>query len=170
MSIKDQLKNITKSDYPRFTLNGIEAHAKVVYIYDGDTCDVVFYHKKMKDFVRFKCRLLGFDAPELDEPYGELVRNYLAQLCMGKTTEELAKYAEGELAEYTKEQLQEELDQNTKTVYAMFGKEEKYGRALVTLKTSPEGECINDVVRMFVDWLENPAESNSEASTSSDMD
>ena len=162
MSIKDiksQLKKITKSDYPRFTLNGIEAHAKVVYIYDGDTCDVVFYHDEMNDFVRFKCRLSGFDAPELDEPYGEEARNYLAQLCMGKTSEE-------NVAEYTKEELQEKLDRNRKTVYAMFGKEEKYGRALVTLKTSPKGECINDLVREFVE----DRESNSESSTSSDMD
>jgi endonuclease YncB( thermonuclease family) len=159
MSIKSQLGKITKSDYPRFTLNGIQAHAKVVYIYDGDTCDVVFYHDEMKDFVRFKCRLSGFDAPELDEKYGEEARDYLAHLCMGKKKGE-------DVAAYTTRELQEELDRNRKTVYAMFGKEEKYGRALVTLKTSPKGECINDLVREFVE----DRESNSESSTSSDTD
>ena len=43
---------------------------------------MIFHHNG--DFVRYKCRLLGYDAPELDdEPSGELARDYLAHLCTG---------------------------------------------------------------------------------------
>ena len=125
----------------------MEVEAKVVYIYDGDTCDVVFYHKKMKDYVRFKCRLSGFDAPELNEPNGEETRNFLAHLCMGKKK----KFKKSDVL-VTKE-LQNMLDKNKKTVYAVFGKEEKYGRALVTLKTSKEGKSINDMVSKYAENL-----------------
>ena len=79
MGSKKELKDIMKSDCKRFTLKGTKAEAKVVYIYDGDTCDVVFREEKM-GLVRFKCRLSGFDAPELDEPDGERTRDYLANL------------------------------------------------------------------------------------------
>ena len=89
----------------------------------------------MKDYVRFKCRLSGFDAPELDEPNGEVTRNFLAHLCMGG---EKKKFKKSDVL--VKKQLQTMLDKNKKTVYAVFGKEEKYGRALVTLKTSKKGE------------------------------
>ena len=148
MGSKRKLQNITKSDYSRFTLKGMEGEAKVVYVYDGDTCDVVFYHTKMKDYVRFKCRLSGFDAPELDEANGEVTRNFLAHLCMGKGKK---KFKKSDVL--VKKQLQTMLDKNKKTVYAVFGKEEKYGRALVTLKTAKEGESINDMVSEYVENL-----------------
>jgi endonuclease YncB( thermonuclease family) len=147
----EQLKRLlgtkTKDDLPRFTLDGIKAHAKVVSVYDGDTCDVVFYHDGMEKLVRFKCRLSGYDAPELDEePQGELARDYLAHLCMGKDHDEF-----DEEIVWNKKDLQKMLDENRNTVYAMFGKQGKYGRPLVTLKTSPRGTCINDLVSDFVD-------------------
>ena len=149
MSSKRKLKDVTKSSYRRFTLKGIEAEAKVVYVYDGDTCDVVFYHKKMKDYVRFKCRLSGIDAPELDEPNGELTRDFLAHLCMGNDGDDF-----DDSAVWDKKDLQDELDDNKTTVYAVFGKEGKYGRASVTLKTAKKGESINDLVSDFVENLE----------------
>ena len=149
MGSKRKLQNITKSDYSRFTLKGMEGEAKVVYVYDGDTCDVVFYHTKMKDYVRFKCRLSGFDAPELDEPNGELTRDFLAHLCMGEDADDF-----DDSSVWDKKDLQDMLDKNKTTVYAVFGKEEKYGRALVTLKIAKEGESINDMVSDFVENLE----------------
>ena len=71
----------------------------------------------MKDYVRFKCRLSGFDASELDEPNGELTRNFLAHLCMGK---ERKKFKKGDVL--VKKQLQTMLDKNKKTVYVVFNK------------------------------------------------
>ena len=145
-ALKAELGKTTKDDLARFTLNGIKAHAKVVSVYDGDTCDVVFYYDKMKDFVRFKCRLSGYDAPELDEePEGELARDYLAHLCMGKI-----RIPFDDKKVLDKKDLQKMLDENENTVYAMFGKQGKYGRPLVTLKTSPRGTCINELVSAFV--------------------
>ena len=142
--IKKILKQMTVSNSERFTLNGEKGHAKVVSIHDGDTCDVVFYHEQLETFLRFKCRLSGFDAPELDEPKGEETRNYLAHLCMGKDPKRFNKKIE-----LDKKALQFMLNENKNTVYAEFGKEEKYGRALVTLKTSPRGKIINEMVRDY---------------------
>ena len=142
--IKETLKEITVSNSKRFTLNGIKGHAKVVSIHDGDTCDVVFYHEELETFLRFKCRLSGFDAPELNEPKGEITRNYLAYICTGK---DLKKFDEEIVL--NKEALQDMLNKSKNTVYAEFGKEEKYGRALVTLKTSPRGKIINEMVRDY---------------------
>lgn len=144
----DQLKRITKDDVERFTLEGIEASAKVVSVYDGDTCDVVFYHDEMQDFVRFKCRLSGYNAPELKEQNGKLTRDYLAHLCMGHYPDEF-----DDRGVWDKTDLQELLDVNENTVYAVFGENDKYGRPLLTLKTSPDGDDINNMVSNFIDNL-----------------
>jgi hypothetical protein len=148
----EQLKRLlgtkTKDDLPRFTLDGIKAHAKVVSVYDGDTCDVVFYHDGMEKLVRFKCRLSGYDAPELDdEPHGELARDYLAHLCMGNIRSKF----DDKGVPWDKKYLQTKLDENKNTVYAIFGKQGKYGRPLVTLNTTESfGSCINKLVSDFV--------------------
>ena len=60
---------------------------------------------------------------------------------------------------WDKKTLQRKLDDNKTTVKAVFGKEEKYGRALVTLETS-EGNSINDMVSAYVKKLENKSESS----------
>jgi endonuclease YncB( thermonuclease family) len=110
------LKKLTDEDVQRFTLlKGIVAYTKVVAVYDVDTCDVIFHHNG--DFVRYKCRLLGYDAPELDdEPSGELAREYLAHLCTG------GKPGGSEFLDvnqiWTKQKLQQLLNDNENLVYA----------------------------------------------------
>ena len=142
--IKEILKKTTVFNLERFTLDGIEGPAKVVSIYDGDTCDVVFYHEEFNAFLRVKCRLLGFNAPELDEPYGKEIRNYLAHLCMGR----LHNSFDNDV--WDKKTLQDKLSENQNLVYAKFGKEEKYGRALVTLRRGPTGMNINEMVEDYI--------------------
>jgi endonuclease YncB( thermonuclease family) len=154
------LKKLTHEHVQRFTLKGIEAYTKVVSVYDGDTCDVIFHHNG--DFVRYKCRLLGYDTPELDdEPSGELARDYLAHLCTG------GKPGGSEFLDvnqiWTKQKLQQLLNDNENLVYATFGKQGKYGRPLVTLYQTPPRstyarrattQSINDMMKKFVEKLE----------------
>jgi endonuclease YncB( thermonuclease family) len=45
------LKKLTHEHVQSFTLKGIEAYTKVVSVYDGDTCDVIFHDNG--DFVRY---------------------------------------------------------------------------------------------------------------------
>ena len=143
MSLK-LLKKKTKDDAERFTLKGLKVSAKAVYVYDGDTLDLMFY--RMKELVRFKCRLLNVDAAELRESNGKLVRNFLAHLCLGKDPKKFDS-----TTTWNRTAIQKMLDRNrTKLLYAMFEEFDKYGRALVTLKTSRDGKSINSMIAEFV--------------------
>ncbi|CAB4014098.1 Hypothetical predicted protein [Paramuricea clavata] len=129
--------NLKKKDnsVPRFTLKTVKRYAKVVSVYDGDTCDLVFYintqNMNQDKPVRYKCRMLGYDAPELEEkPSGELARGYLTHLCTGGDAH--THNAVENLR--TEKRVQQKLDDNKNSlVYAEFGGPGKYGRQLVTL-------------------------------------
>lgn len=59
-----QLRKATKGH--NFTLNGKKFKAKVVDVYDGDTCTVVFrYRGKLQQHV---VRMMGYDSPEMRPP------------------------------------------------------------------------------------------------------
>jgi hypothetical protein len=79
------LKTQKDDDVARFTFKGQRRYAKVVSVYDGDICDLVFYQDGgMNNLVRYKCRMLDYNAPELnDNDVGKLTRDYFAWLCMG---------------------------------------------------------------------------------------
>ena len=132
MSSRKKLQNITSKDIDRFTLDGKKGPVKVVSIYDGDTCDVVFeLYGKYKE--RFKCRLLNYDAPELKGgTNGKLARDYLANLVVGGEPGD-TQFFDPKII-WTEEQLQGELDKNKNVTYAEFRKFDDFGRALVTLK------------------------------------
>ena len=55
--------NSVNNDTPIFSLEGTYCKCKVVNVYDGDTCKVVFpLHDKM---YRWNVRLTGYDTPEM---------------------------------------------------------------------------------------------------------
>lgn len=168
------LRNLKGNEVQRFTLRGERKHAKVASIYDGDTLDLAFYRDdKMKHLVRYKCRMSGYDAPEMDEEDGELTRDYLAHLCTGGKVFKPVDFqnVNGILS---KDQLQTKLDQSNRLVFAEFGREGKYGRPVVVLyQTSSRGnppkietELINDMMTKFVHELD---QDSSETSSDSDM-
>lgn len=68
---------------PLFSFKGILTDAKVVSIYDGDTCQCVFVYEKR--FIRLKVRLNGIDTPELRNPEQKesalQAKQYLQDLC-----------------------------------------------------------------------------------------
>ncbi len=59
---KELLGNAT-DNINLFSLNGKEFLAKVVNIYDGDTCRCVFMLNG--EMVKFNCRMNGYDTPEI---------------------------------------------------------------------------------------------------------
>ena len=64
-----KLENITAADIQLSTspapLNGMNTDAKMMSVYDGDTCDLVIIRKKKLEW--YKCRLADINAPELKE-------------------------------------------------------------------------------------------------------
>jgi endonuclease YncB( thermonuclease family) len=174
------LKKLTNDDVKRFTLKGIERYAKVLSVYDGDTCDLLFYQDdEMVKYIRYKCRMSGYDAPELDEtPNGKLARNYLVHLCTGGEPTKSAEFLDPNNA-WTKEDLQRKLDSSKRLVYAEFGREGKYGRPLAILyQTSSRGNppdrventSINDLMKQFIDELDRNNQDSSESSNEDDVE
>lgn len=59
----DQLKSLSFSQLPDFTMAGTKTHAKVVSVYDADTFRVVFEFRGV--WCKKQLRLKGVDAPEI---------------------------------------------------------------------------------------------------------
>jgi endonuclease YncB( thermonuclease family) len=80
--------NINSIEYgnktiPLFSFQGINTTAKIVSIYDGDTCQCVIIYNKQ--FIRLKVRLNGIDTPEIRIPEQKekaiKAKQYLEELC-----------------------------------------------------------------------------------------
>ena len=157
------LYHLTKHDVKRFSLKGKDRHAKVVYIYDGGTCDLAFYmDEEMDKPVKFKCDMSGYDVSKLSEASSAVARDYLAQLCTGGDAVEPTDFCDRGML--SKRDMQKKLDQSKRLVLAEFGRNGKYGRPVVTMyQTLPRGHpprakrdkgSINDMMTTFVDELE----------------
>lgn len=60
---KKELKNKTYENTKELNFSGRTIEAKIVKVYDGDTCWAVFHHDG--EYYRHKIRLAGIDAPEM---------------------------------------------------------------------------------------------------------
>ena len=159
--IYDRLRNLKNKDVSRFTLDGNKKYAKVMSIYDGDTCDLAFYLENK--IMRYKCRMAGYDAPELHTRHGKRTRDYLAHLCCGGTAVTPADYRTQHRKLFSDEQLQTNLDANNRLVFATFETNDKYGRPVVTIyqatlhrnppKVLETKGSINGMMATFIDKL-----------------
>lgn len=123
----ETLKKIKNTDVDEFSLKNKSFLAKVVDIYDGDTCKIIFYLNDK--LVKFTCRLNGIDTPELkplkskanrDEEIekAKLCKNKLTELCCGENT----------------------IENNDKLVFIKCNDFDKYGRLLIDIYDSKECE------------------------------
>jgi endonuclease YncB( thermonuclease family) len=103
------LKKMDDRNVMLFSLDKKIVNAKIVRVYDGDTCFAVF--KMGNDFVKFKVRMEGYDSPEMKPPM-----------------EQDNREKEKKDARKAKEEL-ERLVLN-KVVFLHCGKWDKYGRLL----------------------------------------
>jgi endonuclease YncB( thermonuclease family) len=60
---KYQLNKFTKDSIPYYNLNHKKILCKVVDIYDGDTCTIIF--KNNRKYQKYKVRMNGYDSPEI---------------------------------------------------------------------------------------------------------
>lgn len=131
MSIQ-QLQNVTSIQKDRSTNSpptSISTSAKVVSVYDGDTCDLVIIRNGGLE--RFKSRLLGINSPEMSTGTpAKKARDFLAWLSIGNDPTSFPKTS----APLSDDELQNKLDANKSLVYAEFQGTGGYGRPLVTLR------------------------------------
>jgi endonuclease YncB( thermonuclease family) len=120
---------INARDVPMFSLNGYSCHAKIVNVYDGDSCKVIL--KFAGSLYQFNCRIAGIDAPEmkpsLRKPRRDIEiaaaiisRNRVIELCCNDPAN------------------------NTKIISIDCHKFDKYGRLLITIYA--DGKNINDLM------------------------
>lgn len=120
----DQVNN----DVPFFSLDNTFCECKVVDVYDGDTCKVVFpFSNKM---YRWNVRLLGYDTPERRPPKSKENRE-----------EEIkAAYA-------ARDFLISKVMNPRQIVHIKCGKFDKYGRLLGTLFINKDDKIsVNDLM------------------------
>jgi micrococcal nuclease len=112
---EQELKNINDDSVQLFSLDKQIYPAKIVRVYDGDTCFAVF--KLHNEYVKFKIRMEGYDSPEI-KPSLENKNREKEKKEAQKAKEELEKYV------------------LNKVVLLHCGKWDKYGRLLGTLYTT----------------------------------
>lgn len=111
-------KNNTNTDL--YTLEGLVLRAKVVDVYDGDTCTVIF--KLNKRYEKHKVRMYGYDSPEMKPSRSDPNRDEIKKK-----------------AKYAKKLLEEKI--LNKIVILRCGKWDKYGRLLGSIYIN--GGCFS---------------------------
>ena len=116
---KRRLNKLHPADVKSFSFNGVEKYARIVKVYDGDTCTILFTWKNQN--IKTSCRILGIDTPELrtKNPI-EKKLGYIAK-----------EFLEGLILE--------------KVLKVKFGKDGKFGRPLVEIFLH-NGQSISDIM------------------------
>jgi len=130
-------QNLIESTYdtPEHSLNNLFIEGKVVNVYDGDTVHIVF--SLNNKLVKYNCRLLGIDSPEIcprsipDKAKREMEiasaiksRNYLISLVTGGIEPPY---------ELNKKTIKEFCGKSQKLVFVKCHNFDKYGRLLVEI-------------------------------------
>ena len=84
----DDIFNINPKTLSNCIFRNTEIYARVYKVYDGDTISVIF--KFNKEFIKYSCRIVGIDTPELrtknteEKKLGIIARDYLRELVLEK--------------------------------------------------------------------------------------
>jgi len=113
----------SNKDTPEFSLKNKIFRCKVVDIYDGDSCKVVFNYKN--EYLKWNIRMYGYDSPEIRVSRTATNREYLKQI--GK---EAKQHLNG-------------LCNTQELLYIKCGGFDKYGRLLGNLYYSKENAKNN---------------------------
>jgi endonuclease YncB( thermonuclease family) len=135
MSNLSLLETVCDKEIKCEILKSITLQVKIVRVIDGDTV-VLAYINKTGQISKVTARLFGIDTPELrKEPWlAKRARNYLINL---STNVEEIDIDDSR----TSKELQRNIDQNTKLLWAKFNGNDKYGRSLVELYFYHNCDC-----------------------------
>jgi endonuclease YncB( thermonuclease family) len=128
--LNQKLKTLD-NQVPLFDLKGKEYMAKVVDVYDGDTCSIVIFLNK--NFTKFKLRCLGYDTPEMKPSKNLDNREELINMAIKSRNYFISRVTNCNVnidKHYTKCELKELLSQNTKLIKVKSHGWDKYGRFL----------------------------------------
>ena len=143
-----KLKSLSNEDIDDFSFNKIETFCKVVDVYDGDTCRIVFYYKK--DPIKIKIRSYGYNCPEiyprLSEPNREDIMRK-AVISRNRLIELVTDCKLNNHHEYTKNDIKDILKNNKKIIYMSLLGFGKYGRVLGKFYLDKKKkQCVNDMM------------------------
>jgi len=128
--LNNKLKNLDNS-VPLFDLKGNTYSAKVVDVYDGDTCTIVIY---LNDgFTKFKLRCLGYDTPEIKPPKDTENRDQLIDMAIKSRNYFISRVTNCHFdlnQHYSKNELKILMLTNTKLIKVKSHGWDKYGRLL----------------------------------------
>jgi endonuclease YncB( thermonuclease family) len=130
------LKNAT-NDIPFFDFKDKKFTVKVVDVYDGDTCTVVFDYNK--ELVKYKVRCMGYDSPEMKPPKDLVNRSQHIAKAIQARNFFISKVTDLNLTindSHSKKELKEMFIQNKKLVKMECHGLDKYGRILGTFRVN----------------------------------
>lgn len=146
MSDKEELLSSGLETAP-FSLEGTRRVAKVVSLYDGDTCKAIF--RMNGTLYKWNCRLNHIDTPEMrsasspnkaeEKKFAIRARNRLLQLILRDESIDLD-------AKYSKKQIEEMLHANRNLVCLDCGFFDLYGRLLVVMLDETGQENYNQIL------------------------
>jgi micrococcal nuclease len=117
--LKKKLNSVDPQLIRKFSFEGLHCLVKVVKVYDGDTCTLIFDRKG--EIIKVSCRLFGIDTPEIRTRNDE---------------EKKRGYEAKKFLEYLV------LDD---IIYCEFLENDKYGRPLVKLFTK-DNRLVSNVL------------------------
>ena len=121
-------------DVPEYSLANICHEGKVVYVYDCDTVHIVFVINGQ--FVKYNCRLLGIDSPEIcPKNVKDLTKREQEIACAIKSRNWLITQVTGLVPsdKITKKEIKELCGKSRQLVWVKCHDFDKYGRLLVEL-------------------------------------
>jgi len=123
-----KLQKLNENDYTYFSFNQKTFYAKYCNVYDGDTFSVLFFYKD--DVIKYKCRMMGYDSPEMKPSLNNENRIH-----------------EKELAILARNRLKELLDMHpTHLIKIECFQFDKYGRLLVNVWNMVNEKSINEIM------------------------
>jgi len=138
------LINLKNNDVEEFSLKDKEFIGKIVDVYDGDTCKIIFFLDNK--LVKFNCRLYGINAPEIkplktmekreeEIVNAKIARNKLISLCCNCDN-------------VTSDNYKEIIENNSTLIKIKCRDWDKYGRLLVDIMNynCETNECFNNVL------------------------
>ena len=142
LDLQEKLKTLCIKDVSQYSLFGQKYIGKVVDVYDGDTCKIILLQDAK--FVRYTCRLLGIDTPEMksktDNAYK--ARNRLIQIATNVAIELDNKGSHPATTRL--------VQSNSKLVLVSCFEFDKYGRLLVKLYECDDNDCVKDYNSILV--------------------
>lgn len=126
--LKDLALIVNKEAMPCFSFKGKILYGMPTNIYDGDTFSLIFVYNG--ETVKYRCRSLGYDSPEMKPSLQNLNRN-----------------KEKEMAKISKVRFEELLLKNPNGIVKVLCHSfDKYGRILVEIWNDVDEKSINDIM------------------------